>query len=124
MFRSLTCPRRCSTNRTETVLPGSFFDDLDGAAACRPQLQRPCDVYYGRIPTDLRQMWQNDVNYDLDRHLDVDRHIGAVLDALEASGEADDTIIIFTSDHGEMGGAHHLRQKGSVASGRPSTCLW
>jgi arylsulfatase len=38
-----------------------------------------------------------------------------VLDALEASGQADNTIIIFTADHGEMGGAHHLRQKGSVA---------
>jgi arylsulfatase len=38
-----------------------------------------------------------------------------VLDALEASGEADNTIIIFTADHGEQAGAHHLRQKGSVA---------
>jgi len=60
-------------------------------------------------------MWHNHVNYYLNCHLDVDRHIGAVLDALEASGQADNTIIIFTSDHGEQGGAHHLRQKGSVA---------
>jgi hypothetical protein len=34
---------------------------------------------------------------------------------LEEIGQADDAIILFTSDHGEMGGAHHLRQKGSVA---------
>ena len=60
-------------------------------------------------------MWHNHVNYYLNCHLDVDRHIGAVLDALEASGQADNTIVIFTSDHGEQGGAHHLRQKGSVA---------
>jgi arylsulfatase len=38
-----------------------------------------------------------------------------VLDELEASGQADNTIVIFTSDHGEQGGAHQLRQKGSVA---------
>jgi arylsulfatase len=38
-----------------------------------------------------------------------------VLDALEASGQVDNTIVIFTADHGEQGGAHHLRQKGSVA---------
>jgi arylsulfatase len=47
--------------------------------------------------------------------LDVDRHIGTVLDALQESGEDKNTIILFTSDHGEMAGAHHLRQKGSVA---------
>jgi arylsulfatase len=47
--------------------------------------------------------------------LDVDRHIGAILDALEESGQAENTIIIFTADHGEMAAAHHLRQKGSVA---------
>ncbi len=64
---------------------------------------------------DRRDMWHNHVNYYLNCLLDVDRHIGAVLDALEASGQADNTVIIFTADHGEMGGAHHLRQKGSVA---------
>jgi arylsulfatase len=64
---------------------------------------------------DRRDMWHNHVNYYLNCLLDVDRHIGAVLDALEASGQADNTIVIFTADHGEQGGAHHLRQKGSVA---------
>ncbi len=41
----------------------------------------------------------------------VDAHIGQVLDALEKSGLADNTIIVFTSDHGEMGGSHGLRGK-------------
>ena len=59
-------------------------------------------------------MWHNHVNYYLNCMMDVDQHIGAVLDALEESGQEENTIIIFTSDHGEMGGAHHLRQKGSV----------
>ena len=35
----------------------------------------------------------------------VDKQIGRVLDALEASGEADNTIVVFTSDHGEMMGS-------------------
>jgi arylsulfatase len=101
--------------RWQTALPGSFFDDLEGQPPAVRNYERLCDVYYGRIPMDRRDMWHNHVNYYLNCLLDVDRHIGAVLDALEASGQADDTIIIFTSDHGEMGGAHHLRQKGSVA---------
>jgi arylsulfatase len=64
---------------------------------------------------ERRDMWHNHINYYINCMLDVDRHIGAVLDALEKSGQAENTIIVFTSDHGEMGGAHHLRQKGSVA---------
>lgn len=36
----------------------------------------------------------------------VDREIGRVLDALEKTGEANNTIIVFSSDHGEMMGSH------------------
>lgn len=99
----------------QTSLPASFLDDLEGQPPAVRNYKRLCDVYYGRIPMDRRDMWHNHVNYYLNCLLDVDRHIGSVLDALEASGQADNTIIIFTSDHGEMAGAHHLRQKGSVA---------
>lgn len=41
----------------------------------------------------------------------VDRHIATVLDALERSGKKDNTLILFTSDHGEMCGAHGLVTK-------------
>ena len=99
----------------QTSLPASFFDDLEGQPPAVRDYKRLCDMYYGRIPMDRRDMWHNHVNYYLNCILDVDRHIGTVLDQLDASGLADDTIVIFTSDHGEQGGAHHLRQKGGVA---------
>ena len=35
-----------------------------------------------------------------------------MLDGLEASGRAENTVVIFTCDHGEMLGAHNLYQKG------------
>lgn len=99
----------------QTTLPASFFDDLEGQPPAVRDYERLCDMYYGRIPMDRRDMWHHHVNYYLNCILDIDRHIGAVLDELEASGQADDTVVIFTADHGEQGGAHHLRQKGSVA---------
>lgn len=43
---------------------------------------------------------------------EVDHHIGRLIDYLKASGEYDDTLIIFTCDHGEMLGDHWLWGKG------------
>jgi arylsulfatase A-like enzyme len=41
----------------------------------------------------------------------VDREAGTVLAALESLGLRDDTLVIFTSDHGEMMGSHGLLAK-------------
>lgn len=45
----------------------------------------------------------------------VDGEVERLLNALEASGKADDTVVIFTSDHGDGHGAHQWNQK---------TALW
>ena len=42
----------------------------------------------------------------------IDDQVGCMLDALEASGQREQTIVIFTSDHGEMLGDHGLLWKG------------
>ena len=41
----------------------------------------------------------------------VDEQIGRILKALEASGQKENTIVVFTADHGEMLGSHGLMQK-------------
>lgn len=43
----------------------------------------------------------------------VDHEIGRVIDAIDESAR-DNTVIIFTSDHGTMMGAHQLTQKGPL----------
>ena len=43
---------------------------------------------------------------------EVDHHVGRILDCLEAEGVADDTIVLFTSDHGEYLGEHLRYGKG------------
>jgi len=41
----------------------------------------------------------------------IDREVGRIIDALEARGRLDDTIIVFASDHGDCLGDHGLSQK-------------
>jgi len=42
----------------------------------------------------------------------IDEAVGEMLDALERTGQREETIIVFTSDHGEMLGDHGLYKKG------------
>lgn len=44
----------------------------------------------------------------------IDDETGRILDALERSGRMDNTLVIFSSDHGEMLGDHHLLLKGPM----------
>jgi len=41
----------------------------------------------------------------------VDAYIGSMLEALRTSGQLENTIVVFTSDHGDMQGAHGWNQK-------------
>jgi arylsulfatase len=94
-------------------LPASFYrEDLSR----KPWAQRAdvalCNHVYGHIDVKDEQAWQGLQSYYLNCVRDVDQSIEQVLLALENSGLADDTIVILTADHGEMAGAHQLRQKG------------
>jgi len=42
---------------------------------------------------------------------EIDDWVGKILDKLDSLGIADQTLVIFTSDHGEMLGAHGMREK-------------
>jgi len=44
----------------------------------------------------------------------VDEQIGLVLDELDSQGILDETIVIYTSDHGHMNGHHGLHTKGNA----------
>jgi choline-sulfatase len=64
-------------------------------------------VYKGFSPEQWRYyIW---IYYRQVEMLDAD--VGRVLDALEDSGEADNTIVILTADHGEGRGRHQHVQK-------------
>ena len=42
----------------------------------------------------------------------IDKGVGRILDALDESGPAENTMVVFVSDHGEMMGDHGMWQKG------------
>jgi arylsulfatase len=93
-------------------LPVNVHDDLSGAAPAVREYAEVMDVSFGEVPGD--DAWRAGMSFYLNCIRDVDRHVGVVLDALVASGQADRTVIVFTADHGDMVGSHGLRQKGNL----------
>ncbi|MER7772510.1 sulfatase-like hydrolase/transferase [Kitasatospora sp. NPDC096140] len=98
--------------RWDFDLPASLHDDLSGAAPAVAEFARMLDTVFGPVADDRH--WYDGLNFYLNAIRDVDRSIDLVLDALQASGQADRTVVVFTSDHGEMAGSHGLRQKGNL----------
>lgn len=96
----------------DVELPASVHDDLSGAAPAVREYAEVMNVSFGEIAGD--DHWLEGMNFYLNCIRDVDRSIEIVLDALEASGEADRTVIVFTADHGDLVGSHGLRQKGNL----------
>jgi hypothetical protein len=62
----------------------------------------------------LTAAWLPFLDLYIKLQLEVDRHIGDVLATLESRPDvAANTVVLFTSDHGEYGASHGLRGKGA-----------
>jgi arylsulfatase A-like enzyme len=89
----------------------------------KPQLQRSLQATaatsFGPVPfhgLESLEKWLAFQNLYVKLQLEVDRHVGSVLAALESNPSvAENTVVVFTSDHGEYGGSHGLRGKGASA---------
>ena len=68
----------------------------------------------GRVPNE-DDRWRRLNNYYLNCIQSVDGHVSSILDELDDQGLTDNTIVIYTSDHGELGGAHGINGKGATA---------
>lgn len=94
-------------------LPPNFGDDLlDKPAAQRQWRWDQQHGLWGYIDPSDKKAWLRHLDYYVKLQQMADTSLGTVLGALEESGAYDDTIIIFTSDHGDMCGSHGLRSKG------------
>ena len=91
-------------------VPPSVDDDLSTKPSVHASFRKLLAVGTGHVFTRDRQLTY--ARFYAYLHKEADRQIAKVLDALDARGLTNDTIIIRTSDHGELGMAHgRLRQK-------------
>ncbi len=95
-------------------LPANFDDDLH----TKPDVHRRWMLEMlrqsapGTMRRDDKRIWLKQLDYYVKLHELNDRCIATVLVALDEIDGAEDTVIAFTSDHGDQCGSHGLRSKG------------
>ena len=91
-------------------LPANIDDDLSTKPSVHSSFRRFLALGTGHVRTLERQLAYARFYAYLNQQ--VDAQIGKVLDALDANGLTEDTLIVRTSDHGELGMSHgRMRQK-------------
>lgn len=98
-------------------LPTSFSQAIDapGRPAAHTDFALADSVMTGPVAASEPWRWRKRHNFYLNALRDVDRHIMTVLDELEDRGLASSTIVVLTSDHGDLDGAHQMTGKGATA---------
>jgi arylsulfatase A-like enzyme len=103
-----TPPREIYERYEPEAMPGPLFRESD--------LEMQARLAYADFQTEARRPEEFDANAKMAGYYAlvelVDMAIGRLLDSLERSGQRERTIVVFTSDHGEMLGDHGLLKKG------------
>ncbi|MFX0135149.1 MAG: sulfatase, partial [Candidatus Hodarchaeota archaeon] len=90
MYNPSNLPIPIRKEGEDVGIPALYFRGKDIPDS---EYQRMCAAYYGMISH-------------------IDHHIGRILKVLEEKNQLENTIIIFTSDHGDYNGDHGLVRKG------------
>ena len=99
-----------SMYKPEDIEPWSGWpDDLQG----KPYMQKQMRVGRG-TDTVTWDTWARTVGLYLGDIAHLDFQIGRVLDKLDELGIADNTLVMYTSDHGDMCGSHGMIDKHCV----------
>ena len=110
-----------SYSPSSTPLPPNFETPAQMIARRKPAVQRSLQDTaahsFGAVPftgPDVQASWAPLLDLYASLQDQVDLQVGAVLDTLASQPQvAANTVVLFTSDHGEYGGSHGMRGKGA-----------
>jgi len=106
-------PRDEQYDPADVILPPNFHHDLDETNPLKTRLYRAAYYEQGHsgLPLRTEADWRRMIANYWGLCSLVDTHLGRILDTLRDCGLEDDTIIVYTSDHGDMMGSHRLLAK-------------
>jgi arylsulfatase A-like enzyme len=102
----------------QMVLPASWYREPDASMPLRYRIRRAAlHTHNPHVSSDDERGWKELVARYWGLVSLVDKYVGRILEYLEYRGLADDTLVVYTSDHGDMMGEHRLVGKGVAYEG-------
>ncbi|MEA2166891.1 MAG: hypothetical protein QOF76_191 [Solirubrobacteraceae bacterium] len=98
----------------DVKLPLNFEDDITTKPTVHRQYADGAALIRGSIADDDLPTWRRLINTYCDLIVNTDENYGALVKALHDSGGMENTVMIRTADHGEMGGSHRAVGKGPM----------
>jgi arylsulfatase len=98
----------------QVSLPPNFEDDIKTKPAVHAQYSNGAALIRGGIAHDDKATWLRLINTYCDLIVNTDENLAAIVKALHATGQMDNTVIIRTADHGENGASHRAVGKGPM----------
>lgn len=83
-----------------------------GRPAAHLEYQMARAALEGQFPDEDRR-WRKLLDYYFNCIRDCDTHVERLLSELDALNLTEKTIVVFTADHGELGGSHQMHGKGA-----------
>jgi arylsulfatase A-like enzyme len=104
-------PRNLATlyDGVKIPIPETFDEDLKGYPG-KPRAFANCDNHIGTDSTGVATL-EALVKQHYASTVGLDQNIGRILEVLERTGKLDDTVIMFTADHGYFLGEWHFMDK-------------
>ncbi len=87
--------------------------DYEGRPRAHYDYQFARRILVGQFPGEDAR-WERLQDYYLNCIADCDQHVERILQELDDLGLAENTIVVMTSDHGELAGAHAMHGKGAT----------
>lgn len=105
--------------RPDVVLPASLSDDLKTKPADQRRMRDSKVGHFNQVIHPeakpfykyTEQDWKLFLSFYYDLIELTDRYVGQLLKALTDTDQLNDTVIVYSSDHGELGGAHGFSGK-------------
>lgn len=108
-----TGPRDAQYDVSDIPLPENYDNPPTEAQPLKTRLisEGYCRNGFGGMDLSTDDGWRRLIGNYWGLCSQVDTHAGAILDALDQNGLRDNTIVVFTSDHGDMMGSHKIVAK-------------